>query len=171
MLYWVHADTATVSPREETNGPWTINKGNLRLRGNYHWYQYFLRKFYSMNLNFALPCGTIFFPSHIEEKTNMHGVRVCNIIKLSVKTLYFFVIFCCFMSYSQWILVKTHPIFKFFKNKVFFKNHKFWSFSLAVVNGYWSKIMKFGKFLIFGGGSRSTFFGQFQCLQSMVFEP
>ena len=36
MLYWVHVDTATVSPREETNGPWTINEGNLRLRGNYH---------------------------------------------------------------------------------------------------------------------------------------
>ena len=32
MLSGVHVDTATVSPREETNGPWTINEGNLRLR-------------------------------------------------------------------------------------------------------------------------------------------
>ena len=115
-----------------------------------------------MILVFALPCETIFFSSHIEEKTNMHGLWLRNIITIFFKNLiYFLLIFALswVMVYKFWSKQSNFQIFK--KQSIIFKSHTFWSFSWAVVHAFWSKIIKFGKLLIFGRGSQSTIFGHF----------
>ena len=113
-----------------------------------------------------------FFSSHIEEKTNMHGLWLRNIITFFVKTLYFF------SSYFavSWVMVykfwsKQSTIFKFFKNKVFFKNYTFWSFSWYVVHAFWSKIIKFGKILYLGGEPNRPFLVIFICYTVHAFWP
>ena len=147
MLYWVHVDTATVSPREETNGPWTINEGNLRLRGNYHWYQYFSRSFYSMNFIFALPCGIIFFRPTLKRRRTCIKYGSETAWRFLWKPSIFFIIVCSFMSDSLWIWVKRHP-FSTFSKTIFFLFETFGHFQeLQRSHAFWSKIIKFGKFL------------------------
>ena len=112
-----------------------------------------------------------FFSSHVEEKTNMHGLWLRNILMIFVKTLYFFPHILLFHELWSINFGPSNPIFKFFKNKVFFKNHTFWSFSWAVVHAFWSKIIKFGKFLYLGGEPNRPFLVIYICFTVHAFWP
>ena len=59
------------------------------------------------------------------------------------------------LVHEFWSKPSNFQIFQ--KQSYFFENHNFWSFSWAL----WPKIIKFGKFFIFGRGSRSTLFWSF----------
>ena len=91
-------------------------------------------KFFKKKLFFALPCGTIFF------------------LKISVKTFYLLITFCCFMRYNQWILVKSPQLSNFSKTKFFSKNINFGHFhenhQVWKILNFWEglSIMSFGYF-------------------------
>ena len=114
--------------------------------------------------------GQFFFFPHWREDKHAWTMALQHHRAFCKNFLFFFIKFCCFMSYSQWILVNDHPPnFQFFlKNKVFSKiinfghfhdkNHQmwknfnflegvpndhFWSFSLSLSPCFWPKFITF----------------------------
>ena len=87
-------------------------------------------KLLQYDFDFCASMWDNFFSSHIEEQTTMHGLELCNIIRLSVKTFYFFHHVLLFHELQSINFGQKPSNFQIFQKKFFFfKNQKFWSFS------------------------------------------
>ena len=121
-----------------------------------------------MILVFALPCETIFFSSHIEEKTNMHGLSLRNIIKLLCKLNLFFPHILLFHELWSINFGPSNPIFKFFKNKVFFQKSYILVIFMSMLFGQKSSNLE--NSFIWEGNPIDHFWSFSFVIQSMLFD-
>ena len=107
----------------------------------------FFRIFYSMILIFALPCGTIFFFTHSRDAQIAWSIALQHDIKICQKSL---ILINSSPLAFWWAIVNgvwSNPkILKISKKIFFFKNQKFWPFSLPIgAHAVWSKFIKMKK--------------------------